>query len=460
MSHRSSRRSFLQTTGKTTAGVTAGLATTTLLRDAKAGAANDKVNVALIGCGGQGNYDLGKCLDNYKDTECIALCDVDDSQLAKVADNVAAKRPDSAKPERVKDFRRVLDNKDVHAVFIGTPDHWHAIPMILACQAGKDVYVQKPCCHNIAEGRVMVDAAKKYERVVQVGTQQRSGSHFKAAVKYIQQGKLGKISMTKTFTYGNETISKVLDAKDEDSPPPGVDYDMWLGPAPERKFNRNRFHNNFRWFFDYAAGMVGDWNVHLQDIVVWAMGNPQPKSVNADGGKLVLTDNRDTPDTMVATYDYGDFVQVYELRKASGPPWDRKGYGIEFHGTNGKLFVDRSGWNVDPDPEDWKAEPYKWRTKELRRPGSKQIEPHIGDFLKCIKSRKQPIANIADHFVSVSACHLANISIRVGRKIYWDATKEQCFSDAALTTPDAGANALLKREYRKGYELPTVEPVA
>ncbi len=468
MNQKSSRRSFLQTTSGTAAGVATGAVMHTMLRDARAGEANEKVQVALIGSGGMGNADLWYCLTHFPQTECVAVCDVDESHLKSTVANVAKWRPNDPAPKTVKDYKEVLAMKEVDAVFVGTPDHWHAIPMIAAVAAGKDVYCQKPCCHNILEGKAMVEAAAKHKRVVQVGTQQRSGQHFQDVVEYISSGKLGEISMTKTFTYGNETPFKeenmalVLNAEDEDGAPAGVDYDMWLGPAPLRKFNRNRFHNKFRWFFDYAAGMVGDWNVHLQDIVVWAMGNPQPKSVNADGGKLVLTDNRDTPDTMLATYDYEKFVQVYEMRKASGKPWDKGGYGIEFYGTNGKLFVDRSGWEVEPDKGDWKSPRSKGRIKRVRKKSKEkgqlddQLKPHIGNFLECIKSRGKPIASIEDHFISVTACHLANVSIRVGRKLFWDAANFKCCRDAELKVPDDKATALLGREYRKGYELPQV----
>ena len=454
MSRASSRRDFLRNTSRTTVGVTAGIAMHTVLKDAKAAAAIDTIRLALIGCGGMGNHDLTTTLKAHADATCVALCDVDKSRLEGVAKNIAKIRPDDKPPKLFKHYQEVLDLNDVDAVLIATPDHWHAIQMINACKAGKDVYCQKPCCHNVHEGRVMVDAAAKHNRIVQVGTQQRSGTHFQAARKYIQDGKLGTISMTKTFNYGNETVNKVLDAQDQDQAPDGVDYDLWLGPAPKRKFNENRFHNNFRWFFEYAAGMVGDWNVHLQDIVIWTMGNPTPKSVNADGGKLVLTDNRNTPDTMLATYDYGDFVHYYEMRKASGKPWDVKGYGIEFYGTNGKLFVDRGGWRVEPDKVNWKDKRSKFRVKRLRRPGSEQLAAHHRNFLDCVKSRKAPIAAIDEHFIAVSACHLANVSIRVGRKLFWDAKKELCFEDEMLTRLDKGANKLLTRTYRKGYELP------
>jgi predicted dehydrogenase len=396
-----------------------------------------------------------------------AVCDVDDKQAEGAAQDVAKR---GAKPPRkVKDFREVMDMKEIDLVIVATPDHWHASPMILAAQAGKDVYCEKPCCHNIVEGPAMLDAAVKFKRVVQVGTHQRQIPHIQEAREFIRAGKLGKITQTNTYTYGNDTPDGMGNAPDGEVPG-GVDYDMWLGPAPQRTFNPRRFHNTWRWYFDYASGMVGDWNVHLQDIIMWTMGVSAPISVTCLGGKWAIQDDRDTPDNMVAIYQFKEFTHTYTMRKTSGKPWDAGGYGMDFHGTNGMIHLTRNDWVTEPDKVDWRTgrkagnPPSEWRidwTKEQKNrhfPGADQLahQAHVTDFLDCIRNRKAPLASIESHYNTVACCHLANVSLRVGRQIFWDGKKEHCFTDASLTTPDAEANRLLSREYRKGYELPKV----
>jgi predicted dehydrogenase len=426
---------------------------------ARANGANERFTVALIGCGGMGRYKLNNFMDT-KQCDVVAICDVDDEML-EAADKDVQKKTGKA-PKHVKDYRKVIDMKDLDIVIVATPDHWHAAPMMLACQAGKDVYVEKPCCHNILEGRAMVNAAKKYDRIVQVGTHQRSGPHMQEARKFVQDGKLGLISATQTYTYGNETPDGMGHAPDTDVPP-GVDYDMWLGAAPKRPFNRRRFHGSWRWYFDYGCGMVGDWNVHLQDIIMWTMETPFPIAVCSMGGHLLVGDDRDTPDTMQTIYWFPPsklapkgHVHTYSLRKASGRPWWAGGYGMDFHGTNGYLHLDRSGWRVEPDKVDWGKGGSPNRIEPVEKKGADSHPEHVVNFLDCVRSRKTPIASIEKHFTTVAACHLANVSLKVGRKIWWDHKKELCFRDEDLKVPDKEANALLGREYRNGYELPEV----
>ena len=469
MSHRVTRRAFLGNSGKAAAGMAAlgavlGGGPSAAGQDKpaptrKALGASDKINIALIGCGGMGKANLK---DFMQTGQCntVALCDVDKSHLDGTAQLV--KDTTKENPKLVKDYREVLDMKDLDAVVIATPDHWHAIPMIAAAAAGKDVYVEKPCCHNVKEGRAMVEAARKYNAVVQVGTHQRSAKHMQEAMEYIRSGKLGTVSMTETYTYGNEAPDGM--GHEPDGPvPDGVDYDMWLGPAPVRPFNKRRFHFWFRWYFDYAAGMVGDWNVHLQDIIMWTLDTPHPSAVSTSGGKFVLTDDRDTPDTMLATceFDKGPYtpkghVHIYTMRKASGPPWDHDGYGMVFHGTNGKLHMTRKDWQVTGDVKDWKKPDEGLRAESFKKEGVNQHYDHVVNFLDCMRTRKKPVATIEEHFKTVAACHLANVSLRAGRKIFWDHQKELCFKDAEKTIPDPVANRLLTREYRKGYELPQI----
>jgi predicted dehydrogenase len=460
------RRQFLGTSGKTAAGVAAGLSLNTMIRSARGADANDKIGVALIGCGGMGSFKLGNFVDSGQ-VDVVALCDVDQNQfgskdMSKVLDKL------DKDPKQVKDFRKVLDMKEVSVVIVATPDHWHAPPMMLACQAGKDVYVEKPCCHDIRAGRAMVDAADKYKRVVQVGTHQRSYKHIQAARDFVRKGELGQISTTNTYTHGNE-YPKGL-GNDPDSPvPAGVDYDMWLGPAPVRPFNKRRFHNTWRWYFDYGCGMVGDWNVHLQDIVMWALETPFPTSVCSMGGHLLLEDDRDTPDTMVTIYRFPPsklapkgHVHTYTLQKASGKPWHKGGIGMDFHGTNGFLHMTRGGWEVTPDLEDWNnphSEPRIDPVNEMGEYYKKDLEghaAHVKNFLDCLKTRAKPIASIDSHYTSVVACHLANVSLKVGHEIFWNHEKELCFADEKMTIEDKDANKFLTREYRKGFELPQV----
>ncbi len=463
MSDGLSRRAFLGQSGRAAAGIAAGLSVGTLLRDARAAEANEKMVVALVGCGGMGRYKFNNFMDS-KLCDVAAVCDVDDSQMDLAAKDVVKKL--GHEPKRVRDYRAVMDMKDIDIVIVGTPDHWHAAPMIAAVAAGKDVYCEKPCCHNIHEGRAMVDAAKKFDRVVQVGTHQRSIPHLQAAREFVRSGKLGTISMTNTYTYGNDS-PKGLGQDPDTDPPPGVDYNAWLGPAPVRPFNRRRFHSSWRWYFDYGCGMVGDWNVHLQDIIMWTMGVTRPISVSTAGGKWILADDRDTPDVMQAVYEFPatenapkGFVQTYTMRKVSGRPWSADGYGMDFHGTNGMMHLTRKEWKLEADREDWNVPNSPFRTEGFKKQDDgadvAAHMAHVMNFLDCVKSRKTPIASIELHYNTVVACHLANISLKVGRKIFWDADKELCFKDRELTVADADANKLLGREYRKGFELPKV----
>jgi len=452
---------------------------------------NEKFNIALIGCGGMGCYKLSNFMASNQ-CNLVAVCDVDDSHLTdehfqKTADGVKdAGEPMKAalaalpKEARVKDYRKVIDNKNIDIVIVGTPDHWHATPMIAAVAANKDVYCEKPCCHNVREGRAMLDAAKKFGAIVQVGTHQREIPLIQEARKFIQEGGLGIISQTNTYTYGNETPAGM--GNDPDSAvPPGVDYNMWLGAAPERPFNKRRFHNTWRWYFDYGCGMVGDWNVHLQDIIMWTMGAKSPISVLCVPDFGIIEDDRTTPDAMQAMYEFPTpesvktgkkgFIQTYTMRKVSGRPWDADGYGMDFYGTNGMIHLTRKVWKTDPDKWDWKAQTPKkgengseWRiawTREQKNRedgGADQVahQKHVENFLACVRDRKPPLANIESHYYSVAACHLANVSLRVGRQIFWDAQKEICCTDRDLKNPDQEANKLLAREYRQGFELPKV----
>jgi predicted dehydrogenase len=453
MSIELNRRHFIGNSGRAAA-TTAGAATWAALHPAvrvagaEAVAPSEQIRIALIGCGGMGNYDLDDFM-RAPEVSIVGLCDVDQRHLNRTARKVEKKY--GKKPILTADFHAILERKDVDAVIIGTPDHWHAIPFVSACMAGKDVYCEKPISHNIKEGRAMINAARRYNRVSQIGTQQRSGEHFQKAVKLVQEGKLGRVSLTRTWNFSNEAPRGCGKPPDHAEAPEGVDYDRWLGPAPKRPFNVARFHGTFRWFYDYAAGMIGDWNVHLQDIIHWAMGVSAPKSVHA-AGIFTLDDIRDTPDTLLVTYEFdgphGPFVQVYEMRKGNnhgigGDP----GHGMQFHGTDATLYLDRSGFQVIPEGK---------RTAAIKSGSSDQHWPHVLDFLACVRSRKRCICDVETGHTSTVVCHLGNISYKLGRKIYWDARTETITDQTGH--PDPQANSLLGREYRKGYELPGLEP--
>jgi predicted dehydrogenase len=344
----------------------------------------------------------------------------------------------------------VLDRQDVDAVIVGTPDHWHALPTVMACQAGKDVYVEKPLALTIGEGRVMVNAARRYNRVVQMGTQQRSSAHFRDAAEYVKSGALGKIRLVKTWAY-QDWMGNIAPVPDSE-PPSTVDYDMWLGPAPKRPFNRNRFHFNFRWYYDYSGGLMTDWGAHMIDVANWAMGVTVPKSATSVGGKFGFPDDaEETPDTQQALWEFDDFSMMWEHATAIGQGPYMRDHGAAFHGNNGVLVVDRGGWEVLPETET-KSNRKKYRMiGEPRRGGGGQDmnQAHMRDFLDCIDSRKRPNSDVEIGHNSMIACHLANIAFRTGRRVAWDAAREQVVGDA-------DAQKLVTKPYRGPWSLPAI----
>jgi len=447
---RRSRRTFLK---HAAAGAAGGALLASPLRASQAASqdrvagANRRIRVALIGCGGQGSGDLRNAL--RLGAQCVALCDVDDEQTAKTAESVK-KNFDQSPELTTRDFRRVLDRQDVDAVIVGTPDHWHALPTVLACQAGKDVYVEKPLALTIGEGRVMVNAARRYNRVVQMGTQQRSGNHFRDAADYVKSGALGKIRVVKTWAYqdwmGN--IPRVPDA----APPATVDYDMWLGPAPQRPFNKNRFHFNFRWFYDYSGGLMTDWGAHMIDVANWAMGVTAPKSATSVGGKFGFPDDaEETPDTQQALWEYDGFSMIWEHATAIGQGPYMRDHGAAFHGNNGVLVVDRGGWEVLPETETKNnRKTYRMMGEPRRGNGGQDMgQAHMRDFFECIESRKRPNSDVEIGHNSMIACHLGNIAFRTGRRVNWDAALEQVVGD-----PEA--QKLVSKPYRGPWTLPSV----
>ena len=444
-----SRRKFLGESTKVFAGTTAVMAGYNGFKEMSPDAnrrvsPSDKVNVALIGSGGMGKSNLESFL-LHPEVDCLAVADVDEKHLKQGIEKAAEKG--GKRPQAYKDFREILERKDIDAVIVATPDHWHALATIYACQAGKDVYVEKPLATTIEEGRAMVKAARRYKRVVQVGTQQRSSEHFSDAVKFVKSGELGKMRMVRAWTY--------LDWKGDigfppdEAPPPHVDYDLWLGPAPKRPFNPMRFHHNFRWFWDYSGGLATDWGAHMIDVVRWALPD-DPVGAMAIGGKYGFpNDIRETPDTQQSIIQFKNFSVLWEHMIGCGVgPWQRE-HGVEFHGENGLLVVDRGGWEVHSETDKFKQPGRVFRMKAIPRQGGSSgfHFTHVKNFVACIKSREKPVADVEIGHNSILACHLANIGVRLGRYIRWDARQEKVIGDTE-------AQNLVVSHYRKPWVLP------
>ncbi len=432
-----SRRTFLQR-----GGLAASLApfafSGPFIRSARADepGANDKVRLAIIGCGGMGQGDL-KCFFLNPEVDCVAVCDVDDANIAKGVEICQKER--GHKPDTTKDFQRVLERKDVDVVLIATPDHWHALPTVMACQAEKDVYVEKPLAKTIVEGRAMLEASRKHNRVVQMGSQWRSCKHIIEATDMIKSGKLGKVNIVRGWAYLDWLPS--IGNPPDGNPPAGVDYDMWLGPSPNRPFNPNRFHFNFRWFWDYAGGLMTDWGVHLINMMLMGMGNEVPRNVSSTGGKYVFTDNSETPDSQVTVYEFPSFTLIWEHKAGLNNGLNNRSWGVEWNGTEGNIILNDEGWELKPERKQANLDAF-------RKPGSGDPRPaHVRNFLECVKSRKQPVLNLdVGHQVSTVA-HLGNIAYRTGRKIKWDPEKEEI-------PDDKEADKLVSVDYRGPWKLP------
>lgn len=428
------RRGFLRTSTVAAGTLYGGLVVSRAL--GQTARASERVRLGVIGCGGMGRGDLDTFFLN-PEVECPIVCDVDDANLAEASKLVERKRGKA--PETTKDFRTILDRKDVDCVLVATPDHWHALPTVLACQAGKDVYVEKPLATSIREGRAMLTAAEKHGRVVQMGTQWRSSKSMAEAVDYVQSGKLGKVTLVRGWAYHDWLPAC---PKKPDGPvPSGVDYDLWLGPAPKRAFNPNRFHFNFRWFWDYAGGLMTDWGVHLINVMLWAMGPQPPRSVMSSGGNLNVDEAWETPDNQIAVYEFPDYLLVWEHKNGVGIGLNSRPWGISFTGSKATLFLTDAGWEVQSERRKEGEEPKKFAGSGDARPA------HVRNFLDCVKSRQQPVENLkVGHHVSTVA-HLGNVAQRAGRKIYWDAEKERVKDDKA-------ADRLIGVEYRAPWKLP------
>lgn len=434
------RRNFL----KQSTVITAGIAAIPTVMTAGC-SPNEKVHVGLIGCRGMGFNDLKSFLKN-KDVECIAMCDVDKRVLEPRTAEV--EKLTGKKPLMYGDFRELIANKDIDTVIIGTPDHWHCLPMVYASEAGKHVYVEKPIGSTIEECDVMVAAQKRYGNVVQVGQWQRSHPHWRDAVKYVQDGNIGRVRTVRSWSnVGWKTSIPVVE---DSEAPEGVDYDMWLGPAPKRAYNKNRFHASFRWYWDYAGGVMTDWGVHLLDFALFGMNQYVPKAIMSVGGKYAFpTDAMETPDTMTAVYDFGDFSLVWDNTIGIyGANYGKRGHGVAFVGEYGTLIVDRSGWEVIAEDKSTNAkEGYKGLGVQPSQGDG--LDLHVRNFLDCIKKGGKPNCDIETGADIARFAHLGNIAYRVGRQVVWDAGKH-------VFVNDDKANELVKAHYRAPWTLPKI----
>lgn len=397
--------------------------------------ANDRINIGLIGCRSMGWTDLLNAI-NVPGVECVALCDIDknilDSRAAELTKNKGKK------PEIYGDYRKLLERKDIDAVLIGTPDHWHCLQLVDACAAGKDVYVQKPIANSIAECDMMAKAAKHYNRVVSVGQQQRSAKLWIEMKKFVDSGQLGHIS--RVNVWANFRYAAILNPAKDSEVPAHIDFDMWLGPAPERTYNASRHHGSWRMFWDYGGGLLTDWGVHLLDMALWGMNiNDMPKRVMATGGNWAYPDNfAETFDTMSVIYEFDDFVMTWNNTTIESGPYG-KNYGVEFVGTNGTLVANREGWEVYP--LQGKCEAAKCT------PDYQDLPLHHADFYNCMRTRKMHTACTIDNgAMCAKYAHLGNISARVGSALVYDNEKQRF--------DNKEANKLIKPTYRKGWEFP------
>lgn len=411
--------------------------------------ANERVTVGLIGCGGRGRY-VASRMREAPGVEFAATCDVYRTNAER------ARQWAGEKAQAYGDFRRLLDRKDIDAVLIATPDHWHAAIAVLACEAGKDIYVEKPLAYNVREGRAIAGAAQKHNRIVQTGTQQRSAPHLAEIAKIVQSGAIGDVRFVRVWNNLNMMPDGIGTAPDSD-PPAGLDWDFWLGPAPKAPFNPKRFLSTYRWFSEYAGGFITDFGIHRFDTVHEIMGADSPRTVVATGGRYALGGAGDQPDTMIVTYEYPRFVLNYEMsllnghglggRTAGMKYYNQRGnedrpHGMGFYGTTGTILADRIGYDIYPE-EGTRTKPELAR-KFMNTKDATGL--HTANFIECVRSRKKPNADVVTiGHKSTLIAHLGNISLRTGRKLHWDGDRE-------VFTADPEANNLLSRVPRKPWD--------
>jgi predicted dehydrogenase len=442
------RRDFVKSTAA------AGLATA--LSSARILGANDRIRLGCIALGNRGDQVLDAFL-SHKDCRVVAVCDIYQPYM-----DFAAKKIGES-PAQFKDYRRLLEVKDIDGLVICSPDHWHALQTIHACEAGKDVYVEKPLSLCVAEGRKMVEAARRYKRVTQVGVHRRSSPVCKEAADLVRSGELGRITAVRSFHIQNEWPKGIGNPPNED-PPSGFDWDAWLGPAPKAPYNKNRTFYRFRWFYDYSGGQLTNFGVHYMDMIHWALGQDAPLAVTAMGGKLVMEDNREIPDTLEVVWMYpGNTLVTFSQFNASAPPAGLRDGEIEFRGTKGTLYLQSNGYEVVPDsitPNEFaartpidRARERGWRTgaKPMIEPrkasGRAETSYHARNFLDCVRSRKPCNCDIETGHRSTSTTLIGNIAHKTKSYLEWDKEKERFTNNPA-------ANKFLSYQYRAPYKFP------
>jgi len=419
---------------------------------------DDRVRrIGLIGAGWYGKCDLFRLIQ-IAPVEVVSICDVDKRMLAEAADLVAARQASRHKPRTFGDYRQMLKEKDLDLVVIGTPDHWHALPTIAACESGADVYVQKPISLDIVEGQAMVAAARKHKRVVQVGTQRRSTPHLvEARDSIIKEGKLGKVGLVETYCYYH---MRSRENPPDTAPPDYLDYEMWTGPAPMRPYNKLVHPRSWRAFTEYGNGIMGDMCIHMLDMVRWMLDLGWPKRIASTGGIIVEKDSKaNIPDTQAATFDFGDPIVTWEHRTWGHPVDPKYPWGATFYGDKGTLKASVTCYDFIPFGSGQSAHrdavmelekyPEDRNEKDNELPVAPANRQHMKDFLRAVNSRGKPVADIEEGHISTASCILANIAMKLGRTLTWNA-------QAQLVIGDEEANKLLRREYRKPWVHPEI----
>jgi predicted dehydrogenase len=417
--------------------------------------AQSKPRVGLIGCGWYGKCDLFR-LFQVAPVEVVSLCDVDKKLLAEAAEMVAVRQASKKTPQTYGDYREMLKQKNLDIVLIVTPDHWHALPMIAAVEAGADVYIQKPISVDVIEGQAMLAAARKYNRVVQVGTQRRSTPHLvEARDTIVREGKLGKIGLVEVYCYYH---MRARENPPDIAPPDYLDYEMWTGPAPMRPYNPLVHPRRWRAFTEYGNGIMGDMCIHMLDMVRWMMGLGWPKRISSSGGILVeKTSQANIPDTQTATFDFGETTIVWEHRTWGHPNDPKYPWGATLYGDKGTLKLSVMSYDFIPLDKgehvhrdvtyELEQYPEDKTEKDLEKHVAPAIRYHMQDFLRAIEKRSKPVADIEEGYISTASCILANMSLQLGRTLTWDAQKQQVAGDAE-------ANRLLRRSYRGPWVHP------
>ncbi|HXI50208.1 MAG TPA: Gfo/Idh/MocA family oxidoreductase [Candidatus Saccharimonadales bacterium] len=417
---------------------------------------DQKKRVGLIGTGWYGKCDLLRLIQ-VAPVEVVSLCDVDKRMLAEAAEIVASRQLSKKQPRTYHDYREMLKEKDLDVVLIATPDHWHALPMIAACEAGMDIYCQKPIGVDVVECQAMLAAARKHKRVVQIGTQRRSTPHLiEARENIIKPGKLGKIGLVEIYCYYH---MRARENPPDATPPDNLDYEMWTGPAPMRPYNRLVHPRSWRAFMEYGNGIVGDMCVHMLDMVRWMMDLGWPKRVTSNGGILVdRASKANITDTQSATFDFGDLEVVWTHRSYGSSPDPKYPWGATFYGDKGTLKASVMSYDFVPEGKGQEAVhkdvtyefeqfPEDRTEKDLERHVAPAIRGHMKDLLRCIASREKPVADVEQGYISSASCILANLSVQLGRTLAWDPGKGEVIGDAE-------ANGLLRRPYRSPWVHP------